>query len=189
MVALAISADQRPQEVVVRSAYQAKWWRVFRQAVLQLPSAQQQRFWRAHYRLDSGQYARALHDFRSAGQQGQLYAEHLMKGQNILRGLQQTSLAQRWRAILEWEKWQDEHPGPWRWQENGSLVKAYSGAETLYSVDRDLYAQFYRAKPANRLKLVVLGPTRIKLEARPVHGGPCPPLKPPHERGDTMIAP
>ncbi|NOT57940.1 MAG: hypothetical protein HOP18_25330, partial [Deltaproteobacteria bacterium] len=38
-----------------------------------------------------------------------------------------------------------------------------------YSIDRDLYAQFYAATPQRPVQLQVQGPIRLKVEARPLH--------------------
>jgi hypothetical protein len=169
MAALAVTAPRRPVSVIVRAAYQMRWWQVFDDTVWQLPEVQQSHYWLAQRHLTLGDYAVALEHFAQAGETGAMMAGHFRSGQQIHAMLRDSDAATRAQGVLAWEQWQTEHPGPQVWREDGSLVTSYAGAESVYRVNRDSYSQTYKAQPDRPIVLSVLGPMRLKLAVRPIH--------------------
>jgi hypothetical protein len=49
------------------------------------------------------------------------------------------------------------------------FITSHAGGELMYSIDRDLYTQTYRATREKPLKLKFTGPLRLRLETRPLH--------------------
>jgi hypothetical protein len=165
---LAIDAPARPVRTLVRAAFQIRWWQLFRTLIKQLP-ADEKCLWLAQRALVDGDEKQALLLAARAGGRGRPFAAHLVRGQSIRAGLFSADKSARARALIEWMRWQAEHPGPHLWREDFSLVIDAHGNESVYSIDRDLLARFAVATTTRPVKLRVFGPARLRLEVRPVH--------------------
>jgi hypothetical protein len=169
LAGLDIERDRRPVQTLLRAAYQVRWWRVYNDLIDQLATAEEQLFWHAQMALGRSHEEEALHLFRHAKALGQAQAASLEQGLAIRSQLASPDPAIRCAAIAAWEHWQANQPGPLAWREEAGLVVDYLGAESVYSIDRDLYARFYRTSPERPVRLQVAGPVRLRLEVRPVH--------------------
>ncbi|MES2354535.1 MAG: hypothetical protein V4568_09040 [Pseudomonadota bacterium] len=166
---LLLPRQQRPVELLVRAAYALQWWATFEDLLNDLPDESRRDYWHAHRQLSEGRYADAEAAFRRAGTEGIAFADHIQRAQEIHRQLTQSKAAPDAAAIAAWGEWSANHPGPRRWQDAGSLVTDFAGAQSLYSIDRDTYLNTFRTSPGQPLRLRVLGPTRLRIEARPIH--------------------
>ena len=169
LVATSLPEGLRPRELVVRCAYQLRWWNLFQSEVDKLPSAPQRKYWKAHWLAHQGRYTQSLAMFRSAGPPGHAFAEQMEAGQRILAGLRSADVATRCRAALEWETWWERFPGARLWQSDESLVRSSRGAALLYSVHRDLITRYHQSSKDDPLMLVVHGPANVRITARPRH--------------------
>ncbi len=167
--ALLVAEPQRPLETVLRAAVQEGWWQVFNHHLQLLPDESERHYWQAVRCVRHGAYRAGLDHYIKAGELGQSYAQHLTWGFEIHRQLCSSDVSARSATVSAWRQWLAEHPGPYLWQEDSSLVSSYCGADSVYSVARDTYAQYFRAEPERTVKLEVMGPARLKLEVRPLH--------------------
>jgi hypothetical protein len=168
-VGLGIEKGRQPVVALLRAAYQRRWWRVYELFVGGMAGPEVQAFWRAHRALAEGQVGPARDLLAKAGALGRPVLDSLEKALAIQAGLGSPDPAARLRAAVDWTRWQAEQPGPLTWQDEPSAVIDYAGAESVYSVDRDLYARFSRATPERPVKIRVVGPVRLRLETRPIH--------------------
>ncbi len=169
LVATALPENHRSHELIVRCAYHMRWWHVFEASVAQLPSAPQREFWLAHRCMHDGAYSAALNRFKHAGPPGHEFAKHLQSGLGILRRLRDTDITVRAQAVLDWESWQQTHPGTSAWRDDESLVHHSAGGALVYSIDRDLTDRYHLASPGERLAAVLHGPVQVMISARPIH--------------------
>ena len=167
-LAMVTPEQARSREDVLRAAYRLQWWSVFERELPEL-TPEQRSFWIALRMHSEGEYEQAGQRFQSGGPLGQAYAAHLAAGRDIHAGLQSGQIDQRTRAIFAWEQWQATHPGPKVWEDAGAMVHRQAGAESIYSIDRNLYAQFYKATRDRPLVLRVQGPQTLRFECRPIH--------------------
>lgn len=73
-------------------------------------------------------------------------------------------------ALLDrWNAWVGRQPGPWSWRAEPWLVKGAPGAAQLRNVSLDSFQSAYRALPGAPVRLQVVGPVRLRLEAHPLH--------------------
>ena len=82
--------------------------------------------------------------------------------------LREAALARGWERTAQAL---DAAPGPARFAAADARVVDYAGVELLYGVERDLFATAYRADASAPVKLVVDGPTTLRLELRPLYAG------------------
>ncbi len=167
-VALAIPFEVRPNDVVVRAAFQLAWWKTFDQAVSMLPEPSQY-FWQAQKLLRFGKYDQAREEFALAGKQGERIVRHLDRGFKIHQAITASERTTRLRGIADWQDWQAEHPGPTLWREEPNLVESCSAFATVHSSSRDIYTNYASASPGHPIAIRVLGPMRLQIEVRPLH--------------------
>lgn len=180
MVALAMPPADWPAADVARAAYVLGWTRVLDLAIERLPDAAQQALWRGYRAQRLGDYPGAEASWRKAGAPGQALAQALTQGLAIRRRLASGGDATtRERAVTDWNQWRMHHPGPWVWQLADDLIEDHAGTLQLYSAERNLYAQGYRAETQRPLRLAVYGPTRVRIRARVVHPAGTPLDTPP----------
>lgn len=155
-------------ESLLSATYRIGWWRTY-DRTLQTMAPDDVAFWNAQRQLRWGEYAAAKQSLQSAGPRGAAFLHHLNAGETILNGLRSADEAERREATLAWEAWQADHPGPRHWRLEGSLVESCSGTASVRSIDRNLYGQYFLAKPRKPLRLLVQGPVNLRFEARPQH--------------------
>lgn len=169
MVGMALPLAERPVPLLLRAAYRLDWWATFDLFVAQLPREGDRWYWQAYRAIAQGDYRQAYEHLERAGSDWGLFAQALTTGQAVAAKLSAQDRAARAQALFAWEHWQAQLPGPRLWNSDDTIVTDYQGAIRLYSIDRDLYAQFYAATPQRPVQLQVLGPVRLKVEVRPLH--------------------
>ena len=168
LLGLLLPTSEQPASMLLRATFQVEWWNVF-QALLGQCDAPERHYWMGQRASKHGRYDDALQHFYQAGSQGLEWAQLLEDGRQIYGDLTSSEPETREKAILAWERWQMNHPGPFIWQNASHFITDYAGAEDLYSVSRDLYMRAFRATASKPVKLQVLGPLHLRVEARPLH--------------------
>ncbi|MDP2828866.1 MAG: OmpA family protein [Sulfuricellaceae bacterium] len=167
-VGLPLPPAEQPREHLLRSAYQLGWWTVYQQLALSETSTEQQSLRQGLAAMSQGRTEVARQYFDAGGSQGQVWLAALDSG---------NALAQRFHLspqldnddVDAWLRWHSGHPGPFVWREEAHLVTDFAGSETLYSIDRDAYSRAYLATADKPVRLRLMGPVRLRIEARPVH--------------------
>jgi hypothetical protein len=77
-------------------------------------------------------------------------------------------MAIREAALVDWEQWQLAHPGPHAWRNDDTCVVASDGTEQLGEEGTRAPMVYYRAMPDRPAELIVQGPVRLRIEARPL---------------------
>ncbi|HVR74431.1 MAG TPA: hypothetical protein VMT52_08875 [Planctomycetota bacterium] len=95
--------------------------------------------------------------------------QSLREALRIREEISNADIEARRRAVLEWEAWQESHPGPWTWTDDPGLIADHAGAGACYSPARHLFIQYVRASPARPVTATVLGPVDLRIESRPLH--------------------
>ena len=158
---------QEPSETLMRAAFQLSWWETFEDLAGRLP-ADRRDYWLGLRRLEAGEEETARRLLAQGGEPGNALLSRLDAGLDIHRRLRSADLAERERAVLDWERWQAEEPGPFAWREEPGQIRDYAGVEQLYSIDTDRTGRAYRSAPGRPLHLRLIGPARLRLEARPL---------------------
>lgn len=165
-VGLALPVAEQPREHLLRAAYQLGWWSVYQQLADSLESAEQRAYWQGLAAMSQGRIEESRRYFATGGSQGQAWLNALEGGAALAQRLQQQPDG---ADVDAWQHWHSGHPGPFVWREEAHLVTDFAGSETLYSVDRDAYSRAYLANADKPVRLRVMGPVRLRIEARPVH--------------------
>lgn len=158
---------QEPSETLMRAAFQLSWWETFEDLAGRLP-ADRRDYWLGLRQLEAGDEEAARRLLAQGGDPGNALLSRLDAGLDIHRRLRSADLAERETALLDWERWQAEEPGPFAWREEPGQVLDYAGVEQLYSIDTDRHGRAYRSAPDRPLRLRLIGPARLRLEARPL---------------------
>lgn len=166
---LVLPPEARPVDTVLEAAWREGWWQVFDDTVATLPAAQRA-LWQGHGELARGQQRRAIDAWRSAGEAGARLIDYLQAG-NAIASEHRSELAAGPTMLDAKARWMAAHPGLARWQGEDRLFVDFAGTDTLYSIDRDLFFPTVRATAARPATLRVLGPQRLRIEARPLHPG------------------
>ena len=174
MVATAMAEDERPRELMARCAYQLKWWLLFQLSVDSISDPQQQDFWTGLWHMQAGRPAAAIRRLERAGRTGQAFADHYRRGRAMLRKIRSHDAATRAAAILQWEKWCQDHPGGLVWKEDKTLVASTSGSSLLRATGQDLTSAYHHASPGRPIRLRVQGPARLRFDVRPRHDATSP---------------
>ncbi len=159
-VALSIAGTDRPLDLVSRCALSRGWWRVFEDAVASLEDAGKREYWRGVSVARRGDPAGALAHLEAGGAEGRSMAASLRWALSAPRPEDDP---------IAWAGWQASFPGPREWRDDPSLVIDAAGGTLAYNPARDLFQSFHRASPGKPIKVRVVGPARLKVEARPLH--------------------
>jgi len=168
-VALALPAAERPRKLLLQASYEEGWWTLFDTTLSGIADPRQRRWWEGLRAQASGDYAAALSDWSEAGGWAAAEREQLQRGLAIRAQLTAPEPAVRQRAILGWENWQADHPGPHRWENAPQLIRRYAGGETLHVLEQDLSLSAFRATAQQPVTLQVYGPVRLRISTRPLH--------------------
>ena len=169
MIGLSLPPAEQPLSLLLRCASRRGWWGVFESAQERLADDPIRHYWQGIREVERARYERALTHLDKGGPTGKALAQSLRQALNIRDRLANEGLEERCRAILEWEEWQKTYPGKKQWTADMSILLDYAGAETAYSPSRDVYRQYVRGTPERPVKVGVLGPVTVRIEARPVH--------------------
>ncbi len=155
------SADLAP---LLQSALRAGAWRSFDALLAQVAQPKERARWEAQYALSQGRIADAEALFHTAGLPD--WEAALREGRAIEASLRDDK---RGDAVAAWITWQSRHPGPREWRHEPQNVTGHAGAVVLRSVALNLRSQWWQATASEPLTVRVVGPVRMRVEARPLH--------------------
>ena len=164
-----LSAPLRNNQALLQSALRAGLWQTFDALLARVQPASERKAWQAQRALAWGQEREAQALFESAD---------MLEWQRALRDAQEISarlfgpLDARASAVASWLDWQSRHPGPRAWRFEHASVSAYAGGLTLRSIPLNLRSQWWLASASRPVVAKVVGPARIRVEARPLHQSP-----------------
>lgn len=168
-IGLGLAENKRPVEDLLMCAYKLRWWTVFEKLLADLQDAERRHFWRALRNAGRGEYGTSLECFNHAGLLGQSFSNSLSEALRIRGRLEDADPEIRCRAVLEWEAWIPEQPGPWAWHENRALPVDYEGTVMCYSPSKARYSSYCVASDWRPLRINVQGPIRLRMDIRPLH--------------------
>ncbi len=176
--AMALLAGLVSQELhlptLLQSALRSRKWKTFDALVAQLDAPQERAFWEGQRALSLGQQDQAERNFIESGAGG--WSKALTEGRSIsekLHGNDQERLA----AVQSWLQWQAKHPGERLWQDRPDTLVRHGGGVSMRSIALNLRSAWWRASAQKPLVTRVVGPARIRVEARPLH-----------ESGDSLLS-
>ncbi len=170
---LAVPEKDRDVEVVLRAALQLRWWSVFDDHLSQVRKPSRRRYWQGLRALANLQWDQAVDQLQQGDALSRSLAQHVIRGQKIRQGLISDERERRIRALIELERWQADHPGPYRW----SLLRdaLYSADETVVMkhAQREAFLTEAALVSSQRpVELVVQGPKRLRFRLRAVTDSP-----------------
>lgn len=168
LAGLAMQPEQRPTEQLLQAAWRLYWWQTFDHLLLGLKNEEQKEYWLGMRYAAHSQFNEAMNHFRESSTGNQTYAKHVADGL-VLRNTLENEQSTNEETYKNWRKWQVETPGPRVWRDASEIVKDFSGALPGYTIDRDLNFSLYKATAEHPLQLKVTGPTKIRLDVRPIH--------------------
>ena len=160
--------DQTVTDHQARALFQMQWWGQF----VELFPQMRPRTANLGYGLmllRDGRPDTADTYLSEAGPLGQQWMQHWKDGVTIRNLLTSKSLEQRAAAIELWENWQETYPGNKVWLPLSGDVVRCRGAAHIYSPLRDTYGSFFVAGPRETAAIEIQGPTKIRIEMRPIH--------------------
>ncbi|HEY4542739.1 MAG TPA: hypothetical protein VIG66_10250 [Noviherbaspirillum sp.] len=161
-----LGSVERDHRALLQSALRARKWATFDALLAELGSEHERAFWRAQRALSQGELDAAAEQFaqsdepqwQSALGEGRALADRL-----LVAGPDQAA------AVTQWLQWQAKHPGARLWREEPAGLVRHGGAASVRSVALDTRTNWWKAKPKQPLVTRVVGPARIRVEARPLH--------------------
>jgi len=167
-VGLLLPPESQPLPEMLVSATRLNWWSLFDSLVHQLQNSSEKSYWLGIKSLTFYDFAAAEQHLSVSGESGRKLLDHLRKGLNIRKSLGSSNLAERIEGLLAWEDWYANTPGPWLWYDAPELIKSFAAGELVYNPERNIYTTFFRAESNAPITIQCLGPTRLKLEIRPL---------------------
>ena len=155
---------------LLQSALRIGYWQTFDTLLAQLPDGVERHTWGAHKALRHGRIDEADALFVAAGKAD--WSESLREARALAPTLQSGDGDQA-GAVVRWLTWQARHPGPRAWQSDPQSVGQYGGGILLRSTALNLRSQWWKADATQPLVARVLGPARVRIEARPLHSAPA----------------
>jgi hypothetical protein len=165
---LLLPKNYQPVDLLLRACLVESWWQAFDLLIERIQSPEERDLWMAKRRLKEGNYEEALRLFRNSGEIGKKWYESMVEADSIYRGLRDADDKDVHGLIKRWQRWQEKHPGPFRWRVADELLIDSSGALILYNRARDMYHRMFVSKKGKTVKLRVYGPARLRIEARPL---------------------
>ena len=166
---LILPPAERPRAAVLQASLRLGWWQSFENTLAESADAQERSLWHGLRAMTDGRYDEALEALRTGGAKGNAWARHLEEGVRIRTALTEPDRETRLRAVVDWERWQTAHPGPRAWEPETTALAAAAGAVTLTNTARDTWFPAFRAAAGQSAVLRFAGPTKVRIEARPVH--------------------
>lgn len=160
---LLLPEPEQPIQAMIKSAYKAGWWKVFETLVAKIEDTEEGHYWRGLKLEKDGHYSEAVYHLRNAGAKGMERASAIDKAMLIRSDLTAAS------ALTEWQNWQAQHPQPFIWEDAPYIVTDYAGAANIYNKERDMYSRAVISRKERPVKLTLMGPVSIRIEARPLH--------------------
>ncbi len=159
--------------ILLPAALLCSWNQVFDDLANQLldPAPTIYWSWQGKRALYHNQIEQAITCFDKDTTTGQPYVDDIRRGQAIMTQLRSPDINARAQGILDWEDCCPDNVKRTFWRQNPTLISKHAGAVTTYSTERDLHGFGYRATPQTPVRLRVLGPRRLKIEARPLRDG------------------
>jgi len=158
-----------PAERFLAAARDEGWWSLFDLWVRRLPEGEEKRYWAAWPKVAQGDAPGALALWDRAGERGAAAARRLRAALSIRAALNRQERSAREQAVLAWEAWQAELLTQGTWRPAGDAVTAHAGGATLFQPALGLRPRYFRGTPSQGLRLSVYGPTRLRLEVRPLY--------------------
>lgn len=172
---LALPQPERPSGPLVRAAFELGWWGTFDRQTAALEDNDRRAFWNGMRSAARFDYAKAVEAFEAAGELGAAYERHLSQALQVRKRLRSSVPEERFKALLDWERLEQEHPGPFLPTDASAFVTGFSGTSVVRTPE-GTERRYYVGGKGRPLRLQVLGPTTLKLEARPLHGNEEKPL-------------
>ncbi|MBS3808677.1 MAG: hypothetical protein KGY38_00790, partial [Desulfobacterales bacterium] len=168
---LVLPRQAQPLPVMLRSALRLNWKTLYDELVSRIEESKDQSFWRALGQIQDGDYRQAKRYLDHAGDRGRQLGKRLNSALSIADQLDSEDLNTRVQGVMAWENWQGNQIGTYYWHNSSSLITEHSGGFILDNQARDLDFQGYLARPGKPVKIEVYGPTKLRLECRPLHPG------------------
>lgn len=168
-IILALAPEDRPLDLLGHVALAANWWQTADEAITACEHRESANYWRARWLMQQGEVDAAIECFEQAGESGEAWAIHVKQAIQIEARLGQSKESARWQAILDWEVWESNHPGPRVWREETELIVQSAGTDRIRANDSVHDSEYFVAQPTEPLELLVQGPVQLRLHARPLH--------------------
>lgn len=157
---------QRDLTALLQCALRSKKWKTFDALLQQLDTPREHAYWQAQRALSLGRLDEADHHFKESG--AQEWSNALAEGQSISRSLADET-GERAAAVQAWLEWQAKHPGARLWQDQPDVLLRHGGGISLRSLALNRRSSWWRATAEHPLVTRVVGPARLRVEARPLH--------------------
>lgn len=167
-------SQERDLPALLQSALRSRKWKTFDALVQQFDAPQEQAFWKAQRALSLGQLDLAERNFVESGAES--WSKALAEGRSISDKLHGNG-PERPAAVQSWLQWQAKHPGARLWQDQPDTLVRHGGGVSMRSIALNLRSAWWRASAERPLVTRVVGPARIRVEARPLH-----------ESGDSLLS-
>lgn len=132
-----------------------------------IPDPLQRNLWEGILDLDLGNDSSAHQAWSAAGKAALPWIESREEALRLAPVLARNPADPKLQT--RWARWAENHPGPWSWRAEPWLVTTAPGSSQLHNPALGTVHQVFRAAPGNPVRLQVVGPVRLRLEAYPIH--------------------
>jgi hypothetical protein len=148
-------------------AYLKRWWTTFEESIAELEDTAAIR-WRGYRAQQAGDFDEARRQWRDADDVGRSALEALDRALSIRDELVDGSADERHHALQRWAGWRNTLPGRRIWKSAESLVVSEDGGERLRSRSLGLFSRWARSTPDRPVRIRVVGPTKLRVDTRPL---------------------
>lgn len=159
-------SQERDLPALLQSALRSRKWKTLDALVAQCDAPQERAFWEAQRALSLGQLDQAERKLIESGAEN--WSNALAEGRSI-SGKLHGNAPDRSAAVQSWLQWQAKHPGERLWQDRPDTLVRHGGGVSMRSIALNLRSAWWRASAQKPLVTRVVGPARIRVEARPLH--------------------
>lgn len=160
---------QRDIPTLLQSALRGRKWTTFDTLVRQLDDPRERAFWNAQRALSLGDLEAAERQFAESGAED--WSKALADGRSISARLHGNhgNDSERAAAVSSWLQWQAQHPGARLWRDRPDMLVRHGGGVSLRGIALNQRSTWWRASADRPLAVRVVGPARLRIEARPLH--------------------
>lgn len=151
----------------VEAAYLKRWWTTFDETLVEFEPTTARR-WKGYRAQQAGDFSEARRQWREADEVGTSALAALDQALSIRDDLVDGTSKDRHGALQRWARWRSSLPGRRIWQAAENLVVFEDGGERLQSRALGLSSRWARSTPDRPVQIRVVGPTKLRIDSRPL---------------------
>jgi hypothetical protein len=166
---LLLFSDSKNVEMLLESAFMEKKWKLLAYLLKRLKNPQMLNLWRGYEAESKGDIKKAIAFWTDAGAAGEKANNRFNHALRVRKLLLSKDKEKQYKGLQQWVDWIKENSGSKSFKNIGNFVQSYLGIRSVYNLRRDLHKPYFVASKEQPLRLSIIGPAKLKINARLVH--------------------